>query len=136
MTRVGFEPTPLSRHAFHESKTARFSHPSWQDGRVGLRRTVQVHLIPMVLFSNPTCIILYCWTTKTQKDMTRVGFEPTPLSRHGGLRRTVQVHLIPMVYNCLRVSKGAWVQIPLLSYLGEASSFGFMKGKPRRCMNH
>ncbi|KAJ6186291.1 hypothetical protein N7519_007592 [Penicillium mononematosum] len=32
-----------------------------------------------------------------------------------GLRRTVQVHLIPMVYNCLRVSKGAWVQIPLLS---------------------
>ncbi|KAJ5416353.1 hypothetical protein N7491_011255 [Penicillium cf. griseofulvum] len=34
-----------------------------------------------------------------------------------GLRRTVQVNLIPMVYNCLRVSKGAWVQIPLLSYL-------------------
>ncbi|KAJ5322954.1 hypothetical protein N7452_011243 [Penicillium brevicompactum] len=34
-----------------------------------------------------------------------------------GLRRTVQVNLIPMVHNCLRVSKGAWVQIPLLSYL-------------------
>ncbi|KAJ5827404.1 hypothetical protein N7447_004167 [Penicillium robsamsonii] len=37
---------------------------------------------------------------------------------HGrvGLRRTVQVNLIPMVYNCLRVSQEAWVQIPLLSY--------------------
>ncbi|KAJ5482464.1 hypothetical protein N7475_001276 [Penicillium sp. IBT 31633x] len=34
-----------------------------------------------------------------------------------GLRRTVQVNLIPMVHNCLRVSKGAWVQIPLLSYV-------------------
>ncbi|KAJ5562334.1 hypothetical protein N7535_003214 [Penicillium sp. DV-2018c] len=35
-----------------------------------------------------------------------------------GLRRTVQVNLIPMVQiNCLRVSKGAWVQIPLLSYI-------------------
>ncbi|KUM55809.1 hypothetical protein ACN42_g11430 [Penicillium freii] len=41
-----------------------------------------------------------------------------------GLRRTVQVHLIPMVHNCLRVSKGAWVQIPLLSYL-----FAFFESK-------
>ncbi|KAJ5442310.1 hypothetical protein N7445_005317 [Penicillium cf. griseofulvum] len=42
---------------------------------------------------------------------------PFMLDGRVGLRRTVQVNLIPMVYNCLRVSKGAWVQIPLLSYL-------------------
>ncbi|KAJ5319383.1 uncharacterized protein N7506_012087 [Penicillium brevicompactum] len=41
-----------------------------------------------------------------------------------GLRRTVQVNLIPMVHNCLRVSKGAWVQIPLLSSLFASLCFG------------